>query len=130
MKSTISTSNSITLAPNYNIPIVIIIGGISLSLWLWIIGLVVTVFGVFLLIQANLIKLTFTPVSLDVYRGEKKIKTFPYSEWENWVIFWQPVPILLYFKEVKSIHFLPIIFDVNTLRECLEKYCPQNNKLD
>ncbi|WP_373480145.1 DUF3119 family protein [Geminocystis sp.] len=130
MKSTISTSNSITLAPNYNIPIVIIIGGIALSLWLWIIGLVVTVFGVFLLIQANLIKLTFTPVSLDVYRGEKKIKTFPYSEWENWVIFWQPVPILLYFKEVKSIHFLPIIFDVNTLRECLEKYCSQNNKLD
>jgi hypothetical protein len=30
---------------------------------------------------------------------------------------------LLYFKEVKSIHFLPIIFDSNTLKECLEKYC-------
>jgi Protein of unknown function (DUF3119) len=125
MKSTILTSDSITLTPNYNIPIVIIISGIALTLWLWIMGLIVTIFGVFLLIQANLIKLTFTPTALDVYRGEKKIKTFPYSEWENWEIFWQPVPILLYFKEVKSIHFLPIIFDPNTLRECLEKYCFQ-----
>lgn len=125
MKSTVLTSDSVTLTPNYNIPIIIIISGIALTLWLWIIGLIVTIFGVFLLIQANLIKLTFTPTALDVYRGEKKIKTFPYSEWENWVIFWQPVPILLYFKEVKSIHFLPIIFDANTLIECLEKYCSQ-----
>jgi hypothetical protein len=123
MKSTVLTSDSVTLAPNYNIPIVIMISGIALTLWSWIFGLVVTIFGVFLLIQANLIKLTFTLTALDVYRGEKNIRTFPYSEWENWAIFWQPVPILLYFKEVKSIHFLPIIFDSNTLKECLEKYC-------
>ncbi|MBL1211151.1 DUF3119 family protein [Geminocystis sp. GBBB08] len=123
MKSTVLTSSSITLRANYNIPIVIIIAGIALILWSLILALVVTVFGIFLLIQANLIKLTFTPTTLDVYRGEKLIRTFPYSEWENWVIFWQPIPILLYFKEVNSIHFLPIIFDPNTLKECLEKYC-------
>lgn len=125
MKSTVLTPDSVTLTPNYNIPIVIIISGIALTLWSSILGLVVTVFGVFLLIQANLIKLTFTSTALDVYRGEKNIRTFPYSEWENWAIFWQPVPILLYFKEVKSIHFLPIIFDPNTLKECLEKYCSE-----
>lgn len=125
MKSTVLTSDSVTLAPNYNIPIVIMVSGIALTLWSWIFGLVVTIFGVFLLIQANLIKLTFTSSALDVYRGEKKIRSFPYTEWENWAIFWQPVPVLLYFKEVKSIHFLPIIFDSNTLKECLEKYCSE-----
>ncbi len=125
MKSTVLTPDSITLRPNYNIPTVIIISGIALTLWSMIVGLVVTIFGVFLLVQTNLIKLTFTPTALDVYRGEKNIRTFPYTEWENWKIYWQSVPILLYFKEVKSIHFLPIIFDANTLRECLEKYCSQ-----
>jgi hypothetical protein len=34
------------------------------------------------------------------------------------------VPILFYFKEINSIHFLPIIFDSATLRLCLEKYYP------
>jgi hypothetical protein len=125
MKSTVLTPDSITLRPNYNIPTVIIISGIALTLWSMIVGLLVTIFGVFLLVQTNLIKLTFTPTALDVYRGEKNIRTFPYTEWENWKIYWQSVPILLYFKEVKSIHFLPIIFDANTLRECLEKYCSQ-----
>lgn len=123
MKSNVLSTDSVTLAPNYNIPIVIIIGGIALGLWSSILALVVTIFGIFLLIQSNLIKLTFTSTALDVYRGEKQIKTFPYTEWENWVIFWQPIPILFYFKEVKSIHFLPIIFDSEMLKVCLEKYC-------
>lgn len=125
MKNTVLISDSVTLTPNYNIPIILIISGIALALWSSIVALVITIFGIFLLIQANLIKLTFTSTALDVYRGGKNIRTFPYTEWENWAIFWQPVPILLYFKEVKSIHFLPIIFDPNTLRECLEKYCSQ-----
>ncbi|MGI0479631.1 DUF3119 family protein [Geminocystis sp. CENA526] len=122
MKSSVLSSETVTLAPNYRIPFVIIIGGIALSLLQIIVSIVVTLFGIFLFIQANIIKLKFTPTALDVYRGENKIRTFPYSEWENWVIFWQPVPILFYFKEVKSIHFIPIIFDAVTLRECLEKY--------
>ena len=123
MKSTVLSSDTITLAPNYRIPFVIVIGGIALSLWQIFVGIVVTLFGLFLFIQANIIKLKFTATALEVYRGEKKIRIFPYTEWENWVIFWQPVPILLYFKEVKSIHFIPIIFDPITLRDCLEKYC-------
>jgi len=127
MKSTILSPESTTLAPNYRIPFVIIIGGIGLSLWQFWGGIIVTLFGFFLLVQANIIKLKFTLIELEVYRGEKKIRNFPYVEWKNWRIFWQPVPILLYFKEVKSIHFIPIIFDANTLKECLEKYCPQRN---
>ncbi|BAQ62370.1 glycerol dehydrogenase and related enzymes [Geminocystis sp. NIES-3708] len=125
MQNTVLGCDSITLKPNYNIPIIIIISGIALTLWSSILALVIIIFGIFLLIQANLIRLTFTSTALDVYRGKKNIRTFPYTEWETWAIFWQPLPILLYFKEVKSIHFLPIIFDPNTLRECLEQYCSE-----
>lgn len=123
MKNSVLSSESVTLSPSYTIPVVIIIGGIALTLWQTIVGIVITLFGFFLLIQANIIKLKFTSIALEVYRGEKQIRTFPYQEWENWVIFWQPVPILLYFKEVKSIHFIPIIFNPTQLRDCLEKYC-------
>jgi len=49
------------------------------------------------------------------YYCEKLIRRFP-QEWQNWQIFWPGVPILFYFKEVKSIHFLPILFDPKTLK--------------
>ncbi|WP_390883386.1 DUF3119 family protein [Kovacikia minuta] len=63
----------------------------------------------------------FTETDFDIYRGEKLIRRFPYRDWQNWRIFWSPVPILFYFREVKSIHFLPILFDPKTLRLCLER---------
>ncbi|MEL6164336.1 MAG: DUF3119 family protein, partial [Cyanobacteria bacterium J06628_3] len=50
---------------------------------------------------------------------------FPYSEWQNWRIFWNVIPLLFYFKEIKSIHFLPILFDPKTLKACLEERCPR-----
>jgi Protein of unknown function (DUF3119) len=75
--------------------------------------------------QSVIISLKFTATDLEVYRGDKLIRSFPYQEWENWRIFWNPVPILFYFKEIKSIHFLPIIFDPKTLKICLEQRCPR-----
>ncbi|MBD2392965.1 DUF3119 family protein [Cyanobacterium aponinum FACHB-4101] len=124
MNSTTLTSETIELTPRYNLPIFIIILGVALSLVQMFVGIITILFGFFLLIQANIIKLKFTPKSLEVYRQQNKIREFPYTDWQNWAIFWQPVPILFYFKEVKSIHFLPIIFDPITLKKCLEKYYP------
>ncbi len=118
-------TEEIELAPSYNLPIIIIVGGIGLTVWQTIVGLIVAVFGVFLLVQAFIIKLKFSTTALDVYRGQNKIRSFPYSEWENWLIFYSAVPVLFYFKEVKSIHFLPIIFNPIQLKACLEKYCPR-----
>lgn len=118
------TSATIELTPRYNLPIFIIILGVAVTIAQIIIGIITVLFGFFLLIQANIIKLKFTPTALEVYRQKTKIREFPYSDWQNWAIFWQPVPILFYFKEVKSIHFLPIIFDPITLKKCLEKYYP------
>ena len=118
------STDPIELQPSYNIPIVLIAIAIPTALIQAWVGLGVGIFGLFLTIQAALIKLKFTSTALEVSRGSKLIRTFPYTEWENWQIFWQPVPILFYFKEVNSIHFLPIIFDPQVLRTCLEHYYP------
>lgn len=122
------SSESITLKPSYNIPVILVLIAIPVTIFQPFLGIAIAVFGLFLMFQAVLIKLQFTDTTLNVYRGDKLIRRFPYQEWQNWVIFWQPVPILLYFKEVKSIHFVPIIFDAKTLKECLEKYCSLPSK--
>jgi hypothetical protein len=90
----------------------------------WV-GGAIALFGLFLMFQAVTLRLLFTPTDLDIYRGEKLIRRFPYQEWQNWRIFWNSIPILFYFKEVKSIHFLPILFNPNTLKTCLEERCPR-----
>ena len=115
---------SVELSPNNTIPAILIAAAIPITVFqLWV-GLGVGIFGLFLAVQTAIIKLKFTTIALDVYRGTQLIRTFPYQEWETWQIFWKPVPILFYFKEVNSIHFLPIIFDPQMLRTCLEHYYP------
>lgn len=124
--TSISASESITLQPSYNIPIVLVAMGIVLTLLIkWWIGLPVGLFGLFLLVQAVSLKLEFTTTALDIYRGETMIRRFPFAEWQHWEIFWAPVPTLFYFREVNSIHFLPIVFNPEVLRACLEQRCPQ-----
>ena len=91
----------------------------------WV-SLAIAILGVFLLIQTLTIRLRFTETALEVYRSEKLLRNFPYQDWLNWEIFWSPIPILFYFREIKSIHFLPIIFDPKMLRSCLENNCPLN----
>jgi hypothetical protein len=121
---TLNDLSSVELAPSYRIPLTLI--GIALPIFFLqpILGLVLSFFGLFLLIQTLTIRLRFTPNSLDVYRSENLIRSFPYQEWQNWVIFWDKFPVLFYFKEVKSIHFLPIIFDAKALKSCLVKHYP------
>jgi Protein of unknown function (DUF3119) len=120
------TDQTIELEPSYNIPLVLVTAAIGLTLVRWWLGLPIGLFGLFLLIQTRLLRLRFTATDLEVFRGETMIRRFPYSEWQNWEIFWSPVPILFYFKEVKSIHFLPIIFDPAMLRRCLEQRFPKS----
>ncbi|MGD1851178.1 MAG: DUF3119 family protein [Cyanophyceae cyanobacterium] len=115
-----SATETVELESNYLLPVAIvaIAAPIGLFLNLWV-GLVVGAFGLFLAVQASRIRLIFTSTALDVYTGEKPIRSFPYAEWENWEIFWSPVPILFYFKEVNSIHFIPILYNPTALRQCL-----------
>ncbi len=115
----------IELTPSYRIPIFLVVFSIPLlvvNIW---VAIIVSVLGLFLMFRTIAIRLKFTKTALDIYSSGKIIRSFPYQEWSNWRIFWQPIPILFYFREVKSIHFLPIIFDPKTLLSCLEKYCPR-----
>jgi hypothetical protein len=113
------------LAPSYNISMVLIAAVIPL-VWLQVwVAAAVGIFGLFLLVQTALIRLRFTSTALEVYRSGKEIRRFPYSEWEEWEIFWPPLPVLFYFREVKSIHFLPVLFQPQALRACLEQHCPR-----
>lgn len=118
-------STTVELKPSYNIPLVLVVAAIPTLIVQPSVGGLMGLFGLFLMFQAVTLRLLFTPTDLDVYRGEKLIRRFPYREWQNWRIFWNRVPILFYFKEIKSIHFLPILFDPNTLKTCLEERCPR-----
>lgn len=118
-------SQTVELSPSYGLPIALVLAAVPaflIQVWLSLASLI---FGLFLLFQAVTLRLCFTETALDIYRGQTLIRRFPYQEWQNWRIFWPPLPILFYFKEVKSIHFLPILFDPKMLRNCLETRCPQ-----
>ncbi len=127
--TTISTSEAkqtIELTPSYKIPLVLIIAALPLAFVEKWVSIAIAILGLFLLVQTLTIRLKFTETALEVYRSDKLLRNFPYQDWLNWEIFWSPVPILFYFREVKSIHFLPIIFDPKMLQTCLEKYFPLN----
>lgn len=131
MTATSSTQpkQTIRLAPKYGIPLVLFLAGVPLLLVQPWIGFVIEVLGLFLTVQTATIRLEFTDTALDVYRSEQLIRRFPYQEWLNWEIFWSPVPILFYFREQQSIHFLPIIFDAKMLVSCLEERIPKDSSV-
>lgn len=81
-------------------------------------------FGGFLLLQARTLRLEFASADLVVWRGDKEIRRFPYADWISWTLFWPRLPVLFYFREERSIHFLPVLFDASTLREQLQLRLP------
>lgn len=116
---------TVALSPNFALPVGLAIAALGLFFlnpWL---SLPLLLFALFLTWQTATLRLYFTPTALEIYRQSTLIRRFPYSEWQNWQIFWSPLPILFYFKEIKSIHFVPILFDPQLLRQCLEERCPQ-----
>lgn len=121
-------SQTTELNPSYAIPTVLVLSSIPL-IWIQPIACgVISLFGLFLFYQAATIRLVFTNTDLEVFRSQEKFRTFPYQEWQNWKVFWVAFPVLFYFKEIKSIHFLPILFDPKLLKTCLEKHIPLDSK--
>lgn len=118
-------SETIQLAPSFSIPLGLIISSIPLVLVQKWLGLAIALFGSFLLVQAMTLRLHFTTEALEIYRGKTLIRSFPYQDWLHWEIYSPTVPILFYFRETKSIHFLPIIFDPQALRAFLEQRFPR-----
>ncbi len=116
---------TVILSPRYWVPLGVAVFAAPLFILnLWV-GAVVLVFSAFLAVQAATLRFHFTSSALELYRGETQLRCFPYVDWSNWAIFWPPVPILFYFREVNSIHFTPMLFDPKTLQACLEERCPR-----
>lgn len=120
-----ASTQTVQLSPSYNLPIALAIAAVPVLLLQAWLSLVLSLFAGFLLFQAATLRLYFTETALDIYRSQQLIRRFPYTDWLNWQIYWPVIPILFYFKEIKSIHFLPILFDPKTLRACLEARCPR-----
>jgi hypothetical protein len=120
-----SSNQTVELAPFYGLPVVLVLAALPLLLvQIWV-SLAISLLGVFLLVQTVSIRLRFTETDLDVYRGDRLLRRFPYQDWQNWRVFWPSLPIMFYFKEVNSIHFLPVLFDPKMLQQCLETRCPR-----
>ncbi|MCP9792136.1 DUF3119 family protein [Vulcanococcus limneticus] len=112
----------VTLAPRVWVPLGVVVLGLALLPvgpraggvpWL---ALLVSLFGLFLLLQSQLLRLQFSEDALLVWRQQSLLRRFPYVEWLGWKLFWGPLPVLFYFREQRSIHLLPVLFDATTLR--------------
>ena len=107
------------LQPRFWVPLGVVALGLACGLLSWIAAAVVVLFGCFLMLQTALLRLRFEAEALVVTRSGDEIRRFPYSDWMGWRVFWPAVPVLFYFREVNSIHFLPMLFDANALIEQL-----------
>jgi hypothetical protein len=117
----------VILAPRPWVPIgVLLLASASLVLllprWGGAPGLAAAVgmFGLFLLLQTALLRLQFGDEALLVWRRNTLLRRFPYEAWLGWTLFWWPLPVLFYFREQRSIHLLPVLFDASALRQQLD----------
>ena len=113
--------DSVILPPSYRLPIFIIFAGLLFLItpfhpWPTI---VISSFGFFLLLQSFTLKLKFTKDDLVVIQLGNELRRFPFKNWISWRIILPQLPGFLYFREEASPHLLPILFEVNSLREQL-----------
>lgn len=123
-------AEAITLAPRFWVPLgLAVLAALVLAVtprWsgaLWL-GGVLLVFSAFLLLQAMILRLQFSAAALLVLRSGQEIRRFPYDEWLAWRLFLPAVPVLFYFREQRTPHLLPMLFDATALRAELERRVP------
>ncbi len=105
------------LSPSPRLALLVVIFGLSLlplPIYPWP-TLLISIFGVFLLLQTYTLRIEFTQNALIVYQLGKEIRRFPFKEWLAWRILLPGLPGILYFREKASPHLLPILFDPITL---------------
>jgi len=123
-------AGSLTLSPHYGVGLAVVVLGLAaLALQpLWspapLLTLAISGFGLFLLLQTSLLRLEFSHDALLVRRQDALLRRFPYSEWKSWRLFWTGLPALFYFREERSIHLLPMLFDADTLQSQLRQRLP------
>ncbi len=125
-------ADTVTLQPRPWVPLGVMALALpaGLSPFGWRAALPPLLFGLFLLSQAALLRLCFTADALVVQRAGHEIRRFPYGDWQAWRLFWGPVPVLFWFREVRSIHLLPMLFEARGLQEQLERRLPHLSRAD
>ena len=125
--SSSEVAQNVSLEPRYWLPLGVTLLGpaclVASPLWSGVrwLTLALVLFGGFLLLQARTLRLEFADADLVVWRGATEIRRFPYASWISWTLFWPPLPVLFYFREERSIHFLPVLFDASALRQQLQQ---------
>lgn len=135
MPNTENSSSNFTISPRAWVATGMLIISIASGIIYFPAGLVLAIFSIFLFIQTAILQLTFSADALLVTRRSwgapaVEIKRFPYKEWQYWKIFWPRFPVLFYFREINSIHFLPMLFNANQLQSELKQRIGPSGKVD
>lgn len=117
-----------SLPRHYGVALGVVLLGLGclalLPLWggaLWL-SLGVGLLGLVLVLQTALLRLEFQADSLVVWRQDSELRRFPYTSWLGWKLFWPGLPVVFYFREERSIHLLPLLFDAGALRRQLDRH--------
>ena len=114
-------NQEVILSPSYQLPLIITAIG-PLLIWLWNpwLTIIISSFGLFLLIQSFTLKLKFTKEDLIVLQLGKELRRFPFKNWLAWRILFPKLPGFFYFREEASPHLLPILFNPKELETQLK----------
>ena len=117
-----TTEESVTIAPSFQLPIILI--ALSFSLLFLKIGSFPTIisasFSFFLLLQSFTLRIKITNDDFIVLQFGKEIRRFPFKNWLTWKLFLPSLPGIFYFREKSSPHLLPILFNPEQLRDQLK----------
>ena len=120
-ESTTPRQPPVTISPSPRLPLLILLLGpalLPLPLHPWT-TLINSLIALALLIQSYSLRLEFEAEALSVWRGDQELRRFPYDDWISWRLFWNGFPTVLYFRERKSPHLIPVLFNATELREQL-----------
>ena len=113
---------SVTIAPSFQLPIILI--ALSFSLLFLKIGSFPTIisasFSFFLLLQSFTLRIKISKDDFIVLQFGKEIRRFPFKNWLTWKLFLPSLPGIFYFREKSSPHLLPILFNPEQLRNQLK----------
>ena len=114
--------NSVTIAPSFQLPIILIF--LSFMLLFLKIGIWPTIisasFSFFLLLQTFTLRIKISQDDFIVLQLGKEIRRFPFKNWLTWKLFLPNLPGIFYFREKSSPHLLPILFNAEELRNQLK----------
>ena len=122
MVNEVKIEDSVTIAPSFQLPIILI--ALSFSLLFLKIGSFPTIisasFSFFLLLQSCTLRIKISKDDFIVLQFGKEIRRFPFKNWLTWKLFLPSLPGIFYFREKSSPHLLPILFNPEQLRNQLK----------